>query len=397
MLGAFAIAADVGGTLVLSDRTEVRARAPGIKAGQPSIDVETAPEVRLALGSPRVHFRIAYTPRLTNWDLNVDGVRPLLLHAGSAGIEWIDGRTRLSLREDGAYGGMSFTSLTATPGTTTTPTQPRLDVIPGGGILQYAASTTVLGSRTDLRRWAFVTDVGYQMSGGADAASRAFLPWQRGPLADVAVEYAVTRADRAVTFVSGQDAAFTTGSEIIVIDATEGWRRRWSAATDSELSVGASEAGIRATPASSMEYRTYPVAEASLEHRFGMDFDRFLVRGSARLGPVVNRILGLVDERVQGRVEARWSHQPIGFRFVLTAQQSVPASDVTAITLLQGELALLVRLNANVQLDGGVRELAQRQAQLGPAVVPTDPIVRSTFTQSVVFVGVTLHAPDTRL
>ena len=398
MLSALPVAADLMGTLTLSDRMEVRVRSPGTSPNAPSLDAEMTPEARLTVASRRLRLSLAYLPRLTAWDLNNQGIKPLLLHGASVSAGWREHTTELTLREDAAYGGMGFAALTALPGASgaSSSSSPRLDVIPTAGTIQYASSTTTFGSRTELRRLTLATHVGYQMSGGADAESRASIPWQRGPLADASAEVAVTRKDRAVTTVSGVLSSFTSGSEILLLEETEGLRHRFASSTDGELLAGVSEARTRPFSTAAFDHTTYPVAEASLEHRIPFAEDRFLVRATLRVGPVVNRLLGLVDERVQARFEGRWSNWPYGARLTLSAAQSVPAGDLTAITLGQGEVSFQYNLSEAVTIDLGVRELAQRQAQLGLGLTTTDP-QRLTFTQTVAFVGITIRAPETRL
>src|SRR4051794_12855847 len=106
MLGVLLIAADLAGSLAVSDRTEIRARAPGT-ASAVSFDLETALAARLSPASPRLRYTLAYSPRLTVWDLDASPPKPTLLHGGTARVEWMSSRSvRLSLDETGSYGGM---------------------------------------------------------------------------------------------------------------------------------------------------------------------------------------------------------------------------------------------------------------------------------------------------
>ena len=68
------LAADLSGSLTVSDRTEARVRAPGtvttVGTAAASLDLETVPEARLTLASRRARYVFTYAPRLTLWDVN---------------------------------------------------------------------------------------------------------------------------------------------------------------------------------------------------------------------------------------------------------------------------------------------------------------------------------------
>jgi hypothetical protein len=269
MWAALLIAADLSGTLTISDRTEARVRAPGTPtpSGVPAaaVDVETAPEARLLLGSRRVRFTLAYTPRLTLWDVGA-GTHPTALHAGAAHLEWQSHDARLSIDQAGAYGGVSFAYVSLAPDATTG-APPRVDVVPAPQIIQYASSTTTLGSRLTLRRWTIDTSLGYRLDGGADAPSRAVLPFQNGPFGDLKVDYAVTRRDHLVTTVAASEAAFSSGPESIVTELDEGYRHFWTRTFETRLTLGVSEVRMRSSALAAHTFETYPVAEVVFEER----------------------------------------------------------------------------------------------------------------------------------
>ena len=83
MLAALPVAADVLSFVVVSDRTETRLRQPGDVPAGPSVDLATSPEVHLTVASPRLGLALAYTPRLTLWDVNDVGWHPTGLNTGS--------------------------------------------------------------------------------------------------------------------------------------------------------------------------------------------------------------------------------------------------------------------------------------------------------------------------
>lgn len=387
MWTALLIAADLSGALTLSDRTEVRFRAPGTvttaMTRAASLDLETTPEARLTLASRRSRYTFTYAPRLTLWDVST-GAQPTLLHAGAVRVEWHSHLTRLSLEQAGSYGGMSFAYVSLQPGPGGAP--PRVDVVPTPQILQYGSSTTTLASRLALRRWTLTTSAGYRLSGGTDAASRALLPFQSGPFGEAAADHAITRRDHVVTTVSASEAAFSSGPESVVVEVNEGYRHLWTRTLETRLTLGVSEVRVRAGASASYVFETYPVAEIVLDEHPRTAEGHLAVRFGARLGPVVNQLLGIVDERVQGTLAVGYAYRRLATHAFAVASQSVPTSRPYATTLLSGELGAAYGVSRVVSFDVGVRALWQRA-----------DVTRAAFLQGTAFIGVTLRAPPIRL
>lgn len=398
MLAVLPLAADVAAAITLSDRTETRLRQPGDTPAGPSLDVATAPEARLSLGLPRIGCTLTYAPRLTFWDVNDDGAQPTWLNAGKARLDWrASDEATLSLDQSASYGAMSFAGLILPAGQEGAP--PRVDVIPSTQIIQLESSSTTLDSHVALRRWELRSEVGYQVSGGADDAARSILPLQRGPLADAVVTYAASPVDHVATTLAASKTTFSSGPEIELVEGDEGWKKAWSALTETNVTLGVSEARVEASPLVGAFREIDPVAEAVLEQRILSDEDRVTLRVGVRLGPVVNRLLGIVDERVQGTLLSKWTHGPFVVNAFGSAQQSVPTGGPNATTLFTGELGLTYAASEAVALDVGVRGMWQRANQpLTPIATPggTD-IVEASIVQGIVFVGVTFRAPTIRL
>jgi hypothetical protein len=104
------------------------------------------------------------------------------------------------------------------------------------------------------------------------------------------------------------------------------------------------------------------------------------------LGPVINPLIGLVDQRVQGTLAASHTHRRLATKLFLSASQSVPPNGVNATSLLAGELGVAYGATRAVALDAGFRGFWQRQEASG-----------ASFLQATAFVGVTLRAPPMRL
>ena len=406
--------ADIAASVALSDRTETRLRQPGDIPTEPSLDVSTVPEARLALAWPQVACTLKYDPRLTFWDIDQVGGRPTWVDAGAGHLDWHPSpEVTLSLDQDASYGAMSFAGLVFNP--VPEGTLPRVDVIPSSQILLFESSTTTLGSHITLRRWDFRSDVGYQLSGGADDVARAILPQQRGPLADAVLTYATSHVDHVATTLSASKTTFSSGPEIALAEADEGWEHAWSAFTKTTVTLGLSGDRDQGAPFVPVVRGTDPVAEVVLEQRVLSREDRVTFRAGARLGPVVNRLLGIVDERVQGTLVSNWTHGPFTVNALGAAQQSVPTDGPNATTLYTGELSVSYTVSYGVTsasssgssnsavedviFDMGVRGLWQRAAQpLAPDLTAgaTD-VAEASIGQGLLFVGVTFHAPTIRL
>jgi hypothetical protein len=397
MLATLPIAADIAATLALSDRTETRVRNPGDTPNGPSLDLANTLEGRLLLASPRTSCTLVYAPRLTFWDINDVGAHPLWLQAGSARVESRNANTRLSLEEDGSYGAVNFSTLALVPGPGGAP--PRVDVIPPPQLIQYESTTTTLGSRIEAKRWQFRTDVAYQLSGGADTASRQSLPLQKGPLGELGATFAASPVDSLETRLIGGETTFSSGPEIVFGEQDESWRHGWSAVTDTTMRVGVAESREQMTPQSAPTKNINPVAEAVVDHQILAGEDRFTLHAGARLSPVVNRLLGIVDERIQGTLMSKWTRRQVSASAFASAQQSIPTDGPNATELLTGELGFAYAASDVVVLDMGVRALWQKANQ--PITSTTAPgateIVQGTILQGVAFVGVTLHAPTIRM
>lgn len=399
MFSGLPLAADVAASLALSDRTETRVRQPGDTPPGASLDVASVPEARLSLAWPRVDCALTYSPRLTFWDVGSADAARTWLDAGSAHVDWhANDETTLSLHEDASYGAMSFAGLTLPPsGPEGAP--PRVDVIPGSQILFLESSSSTISSRVALRRWELRSEIGYQVFGGADDAARSLLPLQRGPVADATLSYATSPIDHVATTLTGSETTFSPGPEIALVEGDEGWKHRWSALTETTSTLGIAEARVDGAGVPPSR-QTDPVAELVLEHRIPVGGDPVALHVGARLGPVVNRLLGIVDERVQGVIQAKWTHRPFVVTAFGSAQQSVLAQeDPYATTLFLGELDASYQAADAVAFDAGVRGIWQRASQpITPGTAPgTTGVVEANIAQGILFVGITLRVPTIRL
>jgi hypothetical protein len=174
------------------------------------------------------------------------------------------------------------------------------------------------------------------------------------------------------------------------------WRFAWGRSTTTEIAVGAAEVRTRVAENARSAYTTYPVGEVTLEQRWVQPMDRFAIRLSARIAPVVNRVFGTVDERAQATLLGTWTHQRLVLRTFVSAQQTVPADNPNAVQLLAGEMSASypVRESSLWAFDVGVRTTAQQLST--PVSLGSSESTQTSFVQGIIFLGISLRAPRAR-
>ncbi len=386
------LAAAFSGTLAISDRTEFRVRDPGDDPSQASLDLESLVRARLALQWEHESLTLEYDPRFVLWDLNLPtAIQGTVLNAGGVRAEWWHKLVRLSLDESASYGGMNLASLTMVPGLGATP---QINVVPVSRVIEYVASMTSFQARVELRRWTLQSMVGFQLSGGVNEIDREYLPFQYGPTAEIRADYLATPRSHFITVLVGSESIFSSGPEAGVAGLEERWHYELSHTTRTRLALGAAVTRSREGVDLPYDTEAYPVGEASIENRraLGDHDDRFVFNAMLRISPMVNPLLGLVDERLQGTIGAGWTHRRLSLNAFVGAQQTVPPDAANAVRLFIGDLTGSWAPYPSLAFDAGLRVLAQT------AIVPTAnaPPAEVTFLQAIVFVGVTLRAPTVR-
>jgi hypothetical protein len=145
-----------------------------------------------------------------------------------------------------------------------------------------------------------------------------------------------------------------------------------------------SEGGDRAATTAATQFATYPVVEALFEHRAAVG-GHVGVLASGRLGPAINRLLGTVEQRIQGTLTASHHYRRLTARALTSAAWSMPAISANETSLFAGELAVAYDATKAVAWDAGVRGFGQRLAAAG-----------APFLQGTMFVGLSLRAPPAR-
>ncbi len=373
MLAVIGTAAALHGSLVLSDRSEVRLRDSHEATGR-AWDVETLPSAALRVADRRWELDAAYAPRFTFRAINKESAGRDLLQRGIFGIAWHDRRLRIGVGEELVYGDQSFTSLSSvTPSTGL----PHLELLPAPTTIQYFSTRTFLTARVAAgHRWTVTSDFEYLVRGGANDESRRVLPLQSGPRVQETVEYLATRRDRVSTALIAQRAVFTPGPESTLFELDETWRHAFTRHIAGTVSAGFAMAAERADRSGAPRWTPHPVGELTTTYELQ---DRLLLLAGVRIGPVIDRLTGVIDERVQLRLASTWRFLP---RFSLRAEggiaQSVPADENNAISFAAGELALGYQPIPEVRAEFGTR--TAWQGLRGAEAMPSQWVVFLAFT-----------------
>ncbi len=392
------------GVFTIADRTEMRVRDPDPITNALALDVATAVDARATLRVPRWQYVLAYMPQFSALDVNGAGIHPAVMNTALVSADWHSGRTDIELAENAGYGDLTFESLSGiptpeSPATTGTPAGrpapvPIVPLVPSAQSVRYASSETTLVSTLRLRPWTFTPRVGYQLSGGVDAPAQQQIPFQKGPFGSLSADYRLGARDHLDTLGTASETSFSNGPEALLVDLGEQWWHRWSRMTESVFGAGASVTRVR--PAFDAPYvnDVSPVADAQLVQGFAQGPSKEQVRLDLRLAPFVNRLTGLVDQRITATLDGSWTRRRFSVLVFGTAGQSLEQGTVEFGRVLTAELDASYRAAHAVSFDAGARVIHQVQNAAG--VAPAPPIVATTFTQTVIFLGVTVRAADTR-
>lgn len=351
MLAVIATAAALNGTLVVSDRSELRLRDSHEPTGR-AIDLDTAPGALLRMADRRWDIDAFYGPRFTALAMNVDLESNVnILHRGRLGVAWHDQTVRISAAEDLQYGQESFATLTsALPATGL----PRLDVLPPPTTIDYVRMRTIALATVELeRRATFTSGVEYWLEGGANEESQRALPLHRGPRVAAAVEYRLSRRDRVASAIVAQRLVFSSGPEDTIVEASERWRHAIDRETEASFRVGSAVTAERSDASSPLRYGVHPVVEARIAHDL---LNQLQLLGEVSVQPIVDRVTGSIDERVAARVASTWWFVPrFAVRAVGGITRSVQSDAASSVSFAVGEAAFIYQPSPEVRAELGTR------------------------------------------
>lgn len=372
-LVAVLVLAALRGTLDLSNRTLVGAREEA--ALGPVFYAETSPEVKLGLFARRWEFTANYAPRFTGSPFGANAQSYIVQQAQLAG-RWHERRASIALFQDSGYGRQSLLTLVAdqapTPGTTS------LGALPPATIIDSVWSRTgLVYTLAPSRRWSLSLAGDSALSGGADARSRAVVPFQTGIHGGIVAGVAASRRDHLAMTLDASRVLFSTGWEDVVLQGKTSWRHELGRNTAATLAGGVGWASSQDRVAA------YPIAEATLAYRHNATSTSAWL--TVRVSPVVDRLTGVVDERLESMAAVTWSPtRALTLQGQFGVARSISWSTPDALSAGFGGVSIGYRVNDVVQLDAG-----ERTAWATADGVAAPP-------QWSVFAGLTLRMPTLR-
>lgn len=382
MLSVLVLVMDLSGALGASVRSEARLQSPGTDGSDLAFELETAPLLELTLASRRSSMYLSYTPRLTLLDTSREAGHPYLLQELAGRFGFRSRNAGITLEGRGAYGDSNVARAAARPVAIDGMVDQPLELVPTSGVWPVVSSSTSMAADLSHRRWTFRSSLGYELGGGADREAREVLPYRYGPNAAVGLEYALRRSTRAVTLASASRVAFSSGAESELITLEQGFRHRWSSVSEAQVSVGVTRSDARPEDRVATRSELHPSGEVVWTRQTQGLHGQTSLRFGVRLSPVVNRLLGVVDERVEGSFAFRRDRGSFATTLLLGASQSVPMGSPTSTRLFAGELAQAYDVSKAFTVGAGLRSSWQRQEAAAEG-----------FLQAGLFVSVTLRAP----
>jgi len=385
-------------TLGLSDRTEARYIASDDKY----FELATLPRASLNFGWKHTTLTLGYGPSFTVTPLDSgDQAELVIFHNAFVAGDYRWRRTTVGVSEYLGVGRVNFETLALTtgapgvvdkPGTTPggTATNGGMPVagtgtgtgtgtvtgIPAANqiratdrIIAYAISSTTL-SITQLVSPVFRVngEVGYVVTGGIESTPAADYPLVKGPRALASGTYHVTRQDDAISTLSWQYGAASTGIDSWVSLASETWAHAFDARTNSQLGAGVS-ATRSSQPDGLVAYSIYPTFIATITHTTPLDRGTLSYGFGVSAAPVLDPVRALVDPRVSLLGTLGWGRDRFFSALAAGSLLSLDKqSTAGALSSATGSFTVGYRLGAGFSVDSGLR--ATWQSFEGHTTVP---------------------------
>lgn len=335
-------------------------------ATTPSVDL-TAAWGRWTLG---LQYALVVTGRTLEQSPSVD-----LLQRGDFGLIWRGRRWRVAIDERASYGTVNYASAA-----TSAPT-PALQALPMNTTLFTASSWSSLTLSARLtRRLEGAIYGGWSLSGGVDAAARAVVPLQSGPIGGARANYTLSQQDWLegtldFTRVQFSETACTSSPTLVGVTSTArctprddlamlqlGLRHRFTRTTEATLRAGAAVVGTHGSVGAPYLLRAEPLVGATISHRTRDVNAETVYRLGAQLSPIVAQQTGAIDRRLQGDASVEWTSQRLILRASARASQSIPFDVSGAYLVANMETSVGVRFDRYLTVSLGERIDWQRYA-----------------------------------
>jgi hypothetical protein len=351
-------------------RAEGRTQAAGSQPGSAlelSEQLEIDPRLGLQLTSGTTRLDVAYLPRLVLQSPAPPSGAASLLHRGELVEEWQTSRTfRLTAREEATWGVSDFSPFQQTVDAGSVDLQP----VPAQA-QKYVQLGSSAGFELDAsRRLKLRALAGYQMSGGADPASRTTYPLQHGPELRASSSWVATRLDSLVLNADGSYARFSNDRRVSLVEGSGGWRRQMSRTTQVDAEAGAAWVRAQDLRSGTERQSALPLARASLTRRLRTSSPLEWV-ATARLAPFVDRLSGTAYERAELDLAAGWEvGRGVALGAWAGAATSVDRGDQRGERVLLFNTFVSYALTEELDLSGGLRGSWQRSTAT-PNFLPT--------------------------
>lgn len=283
-------------------RTETRGRV--IETGGLPTDTSREAEVGVRLGAEAsyelVRATAAYSPRVNIIAREQVAARADVSHRLDAGAGW-RASPRLDLAAT-AFGATGRERLAVGTGAATDP----LQAVPGAGAVRFVQKGASVTATGNWRRVPSATlALAWREGGGADAESRAELPYQRTAAAAATVSVAVARRDVLQPAAWIELGALGDGPRDAIASLAATWRHQASRAVEAWAQAGgaaiASEVRGGAT-----DVRAAPVAGAGFQWAARAAGHPLGTEVALRLAPTIDRYQATVDDRYDGAASVAW-------------------------------------------------------------------------------------------
>jgi hypothetical protein len=392
VLGQVVVLAPSGytGTLSVGDRTETRLRS--VPLGGTAIDVETVPNVVLALNGRRTDFNVGYGPRVAYVDVLNDRTFILANSARIAAGFLATRQLRFDLTGEGSVGTQVTTGLVAPQALGAPPNaaQPAPFVAPNSVINSMSYRLTLGASQRISRDWGVQVSASYGGGKGLDAASRAVVPAYHGPVATASATYTASRRDNFTTRVRVSSTKIpSVGGEFSDASALELWSHSWSRRTTG--SAGAGLTIFHNHPARNQPSvdGAFPAGEALVVHSIPLGRgEQLAFTGGSRLAVRYDPVLQTAQPQLGVSASSAWTSIHFGLVTTADAATTVPveAGQLPA-RQVAGGVAVYHAPSPVIRIETGVR--GYLQSIPAAAVLPTVP----NTLQWTVFVALVIQAP----
>jgi len=387
------LAADLRGTLLLSDSSQASLR-PALVRGGAALDLETTPAATVRLDWAKSNVAVGYGPRFMIRDFFEDR-ESLLLHGAYASYGQSGPRYHLTLTEAVSYGTQSMITLAflAPPQVTGAPNAapPVNQLGPVETVKVASEATAATLEYAWSHRWASTFTASYGFSGGADPVERTKLPRIRTANAGATLDYALGKHDGLGTGVGVSRSLVSTGSNTWTAIVEETWRHKLNKELTSAVSAGFGWFSAQ-DPQGTRTSGLFPVASVELDGAWIILRRRsyaVTLQAGSSITPVVNMYTGTLQQRAQVNSTLGIQGKKSSLSFTLSAARALPLSeaDLDSVSLIGAGILATHNPAKFMQISAGYRN-AWQVASGGQG---------NTYPQLwTAFVGLTLYAPPVR-